>query len=461
MITFQDFVKVGDDDKARADFVWAAIENHKRSEHYQTAKIANDYVRQQNTTITQYQKTLVDLTGKEVPDKWSASYKLPSNFFYRFVTQENQYLLGNGVTWENGSGKRLGEDFDNKLQWLGRFALVEGVSFGFWNHDHVNVFRLTEFVPLWDEENGSLRAGIRFWQIDESKPRRATLYEEDGYTEYMWISGNEPEDAFWDKLENNVYTVGKSAYKSIVRESAADGSEIIDGENYPSFPIVPLWGNPNHQSEIVGIRPQIDAYDLIKSGFANDLDNAQIYWILHNTGGMDDIDLAEFLRRIRSVGAAMVDSDDGVAVESHTIEIPSQAREELLERLRNDLYEDAMALDVKKISASGVTATEIIAAYEPLNAKTDQFEYCVLEFLGKIMELAEVEDVPTFTRSAINNASEDLQNLLLAAQYLPQDYVTKKALTLMGDGDKFDEVKRQMVNAEATAFSVDTGGEEE
>ena len=459
MITFQDFVKVGDDDKARADFVWSAIENHKRSEHYQTAKIANDYDRQQNTTITQYQKTLVDLTGKEVPDKWSASYKLPSNFFSRFVTQENQYLLGNGVTWENGAGKKLGEDFDNKLQRLGRFALVDGVGFGFWNYDHVDVFRLTEFVPLWDEENGSLRAGIRFWQIDESKPRRATLYEEDGYTEYMWISGNEPEDAFWNKLENNVYTVGKSAYKSIVRESAADGPEIVDGENYQSFPVVPLWGNPTHQSELVGIRQQIDAYDLIKSGFANDLDNAQIYWILHNTGGMDDVDLAEFLRRIRSVGAAMVDSDDGVAVESHTVEIPSVAREALLDRLSQDLHRDFMALDTDALASSNATATQIRAAYEPMNKKADQYEYCVLDFVNGIMKIAGVEDTPTFTRSTIINAQEELTSLVGAAAYLPQEYVTKKILTILGDIDRADEVLDAMTNEESNLFNGENGAE--
>ena len=39
--------------------------------------------------------------------------------------------------------------------------------------------------PLYDEENGALRAGIRYWQVDETKPLRLTLYEEDGFTEYI------------------------------------------------------------------------------------------------------------------------------------------------------------------------------------------------------------------------------------------------------------------------------------
>lgn len=444
LFTYQDFVKFQDDDKKKIDFARAAIEEHKRSEMYKIAVIANDYDKQQNTTIMAYQKTLYDLNGKETPDKWSANYKLPSNFFNRFVIQETQYLLGNGVSWENDTEIKLGQDFDIQLQRLGKISLVEGVGFGFWNYDHLDVFKLTEFVPLWDEEDGSLKAGIRFWQIDDSKPMRATLYELDGYTNIMWTTGNDPLDKSWGKLENNAYTLPKRDYILTTRTSDVDGVEIIDGENYPTFPIVPLWGNPNRQSEIVGIRNQIDAYDLIKSGFANDLDNAQIYWVLHNTGGMDDVDLAEFVRRIKSVGAAMVDSDDGVAVESHTLEIPSNARELLLDRLSKDLHRDYMALDTDMLASSNATATQIRAAYEPLNKKADQFEYCVLEFLQEIMRLAGVEDNPSFTRSSIINVNEDIQGIVMASQYLDQEYTTRKILDILGDGDKADEILDRM-----------------
>lgn len=458
MITYQDFLEVGENEKERIDFVRAAINRFRETQQYRIAVIANDYDRQQNTTILAYQKTVRDINGKEMRDIWSANYKLPSNFFNRFITQENQFLLGNGVTWENDSEGKLGEDFDAKLQRIGRFALVEGCAFGFWNYDHVDVFRLMEFVPLWDEEDGSLKAGIRFWQIDTDKPLRATLYEIDGYTNIMWTTSREPRDERWVKLSDGVYTMAKQRYVYTVRE-AADGVEIVEGENYPSFPIVPLWGNPNHQSEIVGIRPQIDAYDFIKSGFANDLDNAQIYWVLHNTGGMDDVDLAEFLKRIRSVGAAMVDSDDGVAVESHTVEIPSVAREALLDRLSKDLHRDFMALDTDALASSNATATQIRAAYEPLNKKTDQYEYCVLDFIRGIMELAGIEDTPTFTRSTIINAQEELTSLVGAAAYLPQEYVTKKILTILGDIDRADEVLDAMTNEESNLFNGENGAE--
>jgi len=445
--TYQDLLAVGEDEGARMDFVYAMIGYHKESDQYEEAKTAQEYAKHRNVTIDEYQKLLYTISGQAVPDNYSANYKLKSNFFDRFVTQEVQFLLGNGMSLSVDSDKeKLGEDFDIRLQILGKYALVDGVAFGFWNYDHLETFRLTEFVPLYDEETGALSAGIRFWQIDSVKPLRATLYELDGYTEFIWR-----------KDKGSVYKP-KRQYVLSVRTSAADGSEIMDGENYPTFPIVPLWGNTAHQSELVGIREQIDAYDLIKSGFANDLDDAsQIYWTIQNAGGMDDIDLVKFVERMKTVKAAVMD-DDGARAEAHTMDVPYSAREALLERLRSDLYDDYMALDTKNIAGGATTATQIKAAYEPLNNKADMFEYCVLDFLGNLFYLAGINSEPSFTRSIMINMQENIQVLLQTAQILPPDYIVRKILETLGDGDKADEILQMIQDEEMRRMTEDEAG---
>lgn len=392
-----------------------AINEHRASTMYKIAVDAEEYDRQRNVTIMQYQKILYTLEGRAVPDNFSANYKLCSNFFNRFVTQENQYLLGNGVVLEQDSNKaKLGADFDQRLQEAGRNALVQGVGFGFWNLDHVDVFKLTEFAPLYDEENGALKAGIRFWQIAPNKPLRATLYELDGYTEY-----SKPTDG------DIQIKAPKRAYRQVVQRSEADGEQIYDLGNYPGFPIVPLWGNPHKQSELVGMRESIDCYDLIKSGFANDLDDASmIYWTLQNSGGMDDVDLRQFVERMKTVKAATM--DDGATAEAHTMDVPYQSRVAYLERLEHDLYRDAQILDVDSLSAAQKTATEINAAYQPMDNKVDQYEYCVLDFLQGIFAIAGIEDNPTFKRSKIVNQLEQTQMVLMAAQYLDDETILNK-----------------------------------
>ena len=437
MLTYQDLLEVGDNETERMAFVRNAINRHKSEDLYQAAVTAWEYYKHRNVTIVNFQKLLYTVTGKAVPDNISANYKMASKFFYRFVTQENQYLLGNGATWENDdTANKVGDNFDNQLQKAGKYALIGGVSFGFWNLDHLEVFKVTEFVPLFDENNGSLRAGVRFWQIDADKPLKATLYEEDGYTEYMWSKRDDGE-------ENGEVVEEKRAYKQIVRNSAADGEEVVDGENYPGFPIVPLWGNDSRQSELVGLREQIDCYDLIKSGFANTVDEASlIYWTLNNAGGMDDVDLTEFIERIKTVHAAT--TEDGVQAQPHTIEAPYASREALLDRLRADMYEDAMALDIRSIVGGANTATQIKASYEPLDDKCDDYEFEIKQFIQRLLEIAEIDDNATFTRSQIVNVAEDIAVLLQSAQYLPEDYVTKKLLTLLGDGDQAETILEQM-----------------
>lgn len=434
MKTYQDLVEVGNAEDKRMEFVRAAIDDHKGTEIFKQAVIAEDYNAHRNVTINQFRKLLYTLSGKAVPDNYSANWKMACRFFHIFVVQEVQHLLGNGATWDTKSSKKakatFGKDFDSRLQELGKDALIGGVAFGFFNLDHLDVFKITEFVPLYDEENGALMAGIRFWQVTSDKPLRATLYEVDGYTDYIWIK-NEPSILH-----------EKRKYVLKLRETPADGTEIYDGENYPSFPIVPLWGNPERQSELVGLREQIDCYDLIKSGFANDLDDAsQMYWTIQNAEGMDDIDLAKFLERMKTVKAAVVD-DAGAKAEAHTMEVPYNAREVLLARVKRDLYSDAMALDPADIAAGSVTATQIKAAFKPLNSKCDEFEYCIRDFLDSLAVVAGLDEYEvTFTRdNSLINTLEEVQVIATAANFLDQEYIIKKLLTTLGDGDLAEDM---------------------
>ena len=423
MITYQDYCKAKATGGAAAEkLLLEAVSEHKSSEIYQTAVDAIAYDKRRNKTIGSYQKLLYTLSGTAVPDNFTANHKISSGFFPFFITQENQYLLGNGVTLDPQEKQKLGKNFDTRLQQLGRDALVCGVAFGFWNYDRLECFSVTEFAPLWDEETGALGAGIRFWQIAPEKPLHLTLYEPDGYTGYLEEKG---------KLRQ---LSPKTPYKQTVSISPADGMQITGGENYGRLPIVPLWGNPHHQSELVGIRSQIDAFDLIKSGFANDLDDASmIYWTLTNTCGMDDMDLAQFIQHMKTVRAAVVDGDGGAKAEAHTLEVPYASRIAYLERLEKDLYQDFQALDVSALSSGSKTATEIRAAYQPLDSKADQYEYCVLEFLEEIFALAGVEGMPGFQRGRIVNQLEETEMVLAAAEFLPKDEILRHLPWLSAD----------------------------
>ena len=439
ILTFNDLLEIGENERDRMEFVLDAIKDHKGSDLYKTAYDAELYYKHQNPTIMRFQKWIYNMYGQKVPDIWSPNNKIASNWYNYFTTQAVSYLLGNGVTLKKESNKdKLGKDFDKKVQDIATHAKNGGVAFGFWNYDHLEVFPVSDgdghpgFVPLYDEDDGGLKAGIRFWQIDDSKPLRATLYEMDGYTDYIKR-----------KNEDVAILHNKRAYTQIVRKNDIEGETILDGAPPVGFPIVPLW-NINRQSDLVGNRGTIDAYDLMVSGLINNVSDGEfIYWILKNCGGMNEIDDAKFIEQLKLTHTAHADGDDGASVEAHNVSVEFEATAEALDRLTNQLYADFMALKVQDVSAGSVTATQIQAAYEPINQKTDQFEYQVTEFINGILALAGIEDEPTYTRSQMSNQSETLEMVLQCAEYLDDEYVTTKILTLLGDADKAQEVLKR------------------
>jgi len=420
--TYQDLLEVGLEEKNRMDFVLSAINEHKSTEIYKTAEAAQAYYRHENPTISKYEKIIFDILGRAVRDPFSPNHKIFSNWYFYFTVQGVQYLLGNGATFQNESTKeKLGVDFDNRLQELATCAKNGGVSFGFFNNDHIDVFSVLEFVPIQDEEDGTIKAGIRFWQIDESKPLRAVLYELDGYTGYIQRKNKDMEV---------LRPKQKYRYKVVSNDF---GEEIMEGENYPGFPIVPFW-NINRKSDLAGNRGTIDAYDLLSSKFVNNVSEGDlIYWIIKNADGMDDIDDVKFLERLRTIRVAHANGTDGVDVDAHTVETPYESNEAVLSRLEKQLYKDFMALNVEAVQAGNVTATQIQAAYEPLNQKTDLFEYQAIEFINGVLKIAGIEDEVSFARSQMSNQTEKVQMVMTAANYLDDETVLNNLPFLTSD----------------------------
>lgn len=425
---------VGENEQNRIGFVRSAINEHRTSAAYKAAADAEAYYNGLNPTINRYEKIIYDMQGRSHTDMWTANHKLASRFFGIAVDQEVSYLLGNGVTFaEESTKKKLCSDFDQEVMDTARAAKIAGVAFGFWDLSHLRVFSLLEFVPLYDEEDGALKAGIRFWQVASDKPLRATLYEPDGFTEYF-----QPKNKDMGVLQE------KRSYKLVERKADVGETEIFDGGNYPSFPIVPLKNNKYCLSEISGKRNTIDALDLASSNMVNNVDEGNlIYWVLSNCNGMDDLDDAKFIERLKTTHVAHANGDDGAKVESKTIEAPYEGTSSTIDMLKKKLYEDFQCFDAAAVSAGNQTATAIKASYVPLDLKTDKFEAEVTRFIVEILRLAGIEDQPSYTRNQIINKTEETQALLMGAQYYDDEYITKKLLTINGDIDQYEDMMKR------------------
>lgn len=421
MITFQDFQKASD----RTKWIGSAIGSYMRSEPYRIALDADEYEAQRNITILNTVKRVYDITGVAAVDPTAANNRIASNFFHHLCKDRVQYSLGNGLSFPAEDGATdikaiLGPTFDTDITDAAKLAIRHGVSYVFVNDDKLDVFPMTQFMPLYDEETGIMRAGIRFWSLEwRKRPIQAELFEEDGYTKYATASGKYGLGALQLQEE-------KRAYKQVVQYSEADGEEVIDQSNYGVLPIVPVFPNDSKQSALVGLRAKIDAYDMIHSGFANDLqDCAQMYWIIGNAMGMDDDAVAKLRDRLLFQHMAVVDTTNS-SLTPYTQEIPYSARQACLDQIRAAMYEDFGVLDVHTVAA-GATNDHIDAGYQPMDSEADDFEYQIITAVQQILRIKGLEPVvPSFKRNRISNQYEQTQMVMLAANYLDSETVVSK-----------------------------------
>ena len=426
-------------------FVRTVIEDHKGSELYIDGDISDRYARQENVEAVNREKLYRDIAGRLVKNNWTPCHRMRSKLFGILATQENSFLLGNGLTLDKQKNKeKLGKNFDTKLLQAGYAALTQTVSYIFWNLDHVEIFKNLEFAPLMDETTSSLRAGVRWWQITAGKPLRATLYEEDGYTEYIW---NLDKDG--QVNTNGEILQEKRGYQITYKVQPNEEVQITNQQNYPAFPIVPLWSNTQHINLFMGIKPTIDSIDELTNALNDDLTETQLYWLIQGADGMDKSDLAQLLDDIRQ--QKIINPAEGQNVQPYTINIPVNERQAEISRLKRQVYEDFQGLDIEEIKDGAVTATQIKAAYEPLNHKADDYEMCVIECLNNLFKLIPglEDESPTFSRSLLINQAESIQTVLQTGNVLPKEYVVDKILTILGDGDKAEEIIKTLREEEA------------
>ena len=100
-------------------------------------------------------------------------------------------------------------------------------------------------------------------------------------------------------------------------------------------------------------------------------------------------------------------------------------------------------MDTDKIAGGAVTATQIIASYEPLREKLDLQEEEMSDFVERLLTVAGVEDEATYKRALIINKGEEIDNYLKAAQYLDDEYITESVMTILGDKDQVKTVLKR------------------
>lgn len=453
MRTYQDLQACSTDEE-KINFIKMAIAEHESSEKFVIGQDAGYFYRHVDRELEYIRQMVYDRDGNAYNSEKS-NHKLVSNMFFIFCTQLIAYQLGNGVSFDNPKVKEAlgGSDFDFELQKVLAYAFCDGESYGFVGENGITPLcyacKLDNnepfLVPLYDEDNGDLKAAVRYWRLDTDKPLRVTLYEQDGFTEYK-----EDKNGSLAVLESK-----KSYGKNRTISSKAEG--IIKQENETSNPAFPIVKMPyiNNQSELVGNKSTLFAYDVVYSGLVNGVDMNTVYWIIKNADGMSKKEDLQFVADI--IRNNVIHEVEDVEIRKEEISFNHAAFENVLAVLRDKLYTDFMAVDVQRQVTGNVTTVEIKAAYQNLNLKCDMIEKYLSDFIRGCLKVKGFDENEPFHFKRPNdiNVTEYATMLVQIAPFLGEESTLKLLCETLGIIDEYEEIKEKR---EAEAMSqVDMG----
>lgn len=445
MYTYQDLLECGDDERRRIEFIQSAIHEHISSQKYKIAMKANAYYRHENPDIAGFDKIIYDFLGNPHQDRVSPNTKLMNAYYPLIIDMGTSHLLSNGIAFEDTKLKEsLGANFDKVIKDIFTDARNCGESYGFYNGEKLIHFKFEEFKALPDEETGIISAGIRFTQIDAEKPLIVTLYESDGYTEYIQRKGEEMQ-----LRERKGRRSGKQKYGGISYSNDIEGEYAFDSDEKSILPIYPMY-NILKQSAIIGNISTLFAIDMLDSGLINTLQESNmIYWILNGYGGMDEIDDRNFLIHLLKNHVAHTDNE-GQTIKPHQVQVQYSANDAGAIRLKRELFDNMRGVMAETLSAGNLTATAISAAYSVQRLNSGLLEDEVREFMQGIFRImGEDENAKiTFAYYETINESENIQNVKLAQDLLGEKVPRRLMASYLGVIDDLPDIEDEIEETE-------------
>lgn len=223
---------------------------------------------------------------------------------------------------------------------------------------------------------------------------------------------------------------------------------------WEDIPFIPFRNNADELSDLALYKDLIDVYDKIYAGFVNDLDDVQeIIFVLTNYGGQKKQEFLDDLSRYKMV--KVDDFGDGTksGVDTLAVDIPTDARDKLLEITRESIFVNGQGVDPQKNIGQNNSGAALDHMYSLLELKTSAMETEFHQGFAKLVRFilkysnanADIEITQTWKRNVINNEYETAQTVSLLANVTSKETIAK-ANPLVANWE--DELEAQRLEEE-------------
>lgn len=385
-----------------------------------------DFVRQiakarayyRNETDIMFQPLKEEREKKEKPLR-NADNRIPFNFHGLLVNQKASYMFTAPPIFDLGekkANKDLVKFLGDKYPKVCKDLCIEASNCTVgWLHvwcDKKSTWKYAivpaeQVIPVWSDSLEKELLGVfrSYQNIDDDTGDAYIIYEYWNETEcaaYRLKAGDELDQL----LPYQMFLVDPMLCEY------ADTYQHGVGE----VPFFPFFNNNIDTNDLKNIKPLIDVYCKIFSGFVNDMEDIQeVIFVLTNYGGAD---LGQFLRDLKDYKAIQIESEgdgDHSGVSTLTIELPVEAREKLLEITRKCIFEQGMGIDPDPQNFGNSSGVALKFLYALLEQKAGlqetefrlnfgQFLRCVCRLNG--ISIKDDTIVQTWTRTSVQNDQE-------------------------------------------------------
>lgn len=412
---------------------------------------AERYYRNKNDILTCDRKKDED---SENPLR-NADNRISSNFHGLLVNQKASYMFTAPPLFDVGNkdaNKRitdiLGDNYAKTCKDLCINAANSGIA---WLHYWINADNQFEYgvvdskqiIPIWSSSlNKKLLGVLRVYKDTDDEGETYDIYE------------------YWSETECQAFRKKSSDAIECLQEYMMFTSLIVDtnttqessqyNHDFGRVPFIPFGNNNIMTSDLDNVKPLIDVYDKVFSGFVNDLEDIQeIIFILTNYEGEN---LGEFLSQLKKYKTIKVENNgdaDKSGLDTLSIDIPVEARKELLTITRKAIFEQGQGVDPQQQdfgNASGVALKFLYSLLELKAGLTEtEFKLGFGEFIRAICQHLSIQCnsiIQTWTRTAVTNDT-DLANICSSSVGIISNKTILKNHPFVEDADAEEKQKKK------------------
>lgn len=385
--------------------------------------------------IRNFRVFFIDGEGQLQEDTYRSNIKICHPFFKILADQEAQYIL----SVEDGIFKsdipelqsELDEYFNSNDEYMSELydaivgAVVKGHDFmyAYKNAEGKTSFQCADSLGVVEVESrfaSDKREHVLFCYLDkvDSEGKRIRRIQDwDNKEVFFYVQKDDGKiekdpDAKLNPRPHITYTKPRD--------------EHIYYDDYGTIPFIRLDNNKRQQSGLMFIKDQIDSYDLMNCGLANNIqDTSEALYVVKGFQG-DNLD--ELMLNIKAKKHIGVDEDGGVEIK--TVDIPYEARKIKMEIDEKNIFRFGFGVNTESLKDTSATVSVAIkSAYANLDLKCNGFNKELRKFLRKQLDFV-LEEINrekgtsyrqkdiyfNLERQIITNAQEAAQIKLIEAQ---------------------------------------------